>query len=336
MDQTSLDVMAGFISFVIAAILFTAIGIMICKNKRSQTQATQDPTSIIVPTPNPKQTTITVEEIASFDPSLQISMSDIIAATKNFSADLVTSDSRLGIVYKAELPNGLKLAVKKLAPDAFQGFMEFRSELEILGKLRHRNIVRLLGYCIAGAERVLIYEFFEKGNLDVCLHDLFSDCARFPLRWQTRIKILRGVANGLAYMHALEKPIIHRDVKAENIFLDSQFEAHIVDFGLARMVKAEHTHVSTRAAGTMGYMPPEYEEGFTTATVKGDVYSFGILMLEVATGRRPNLPVSMNGETTSLLKWAKDMIAQNQAKEMLDPNIWVYGSTGLDDSKILE
>ncbi|XP_024022257.1 probable receptor-like protein kinase At2g42960 [Morus notabilis] len=350
MDESAKIIMAGFLSFAFSAIILITAEIMICKSKRansSHTQATQVPNPITLPNPNPitlpNPTTITVEanvQIAplevtvSFDPSLQISLNDITTATKNFSADLITADGRFGFVYKAELPNGLKLAVKKLDPEGFHCFMEFRSELEILGKLRHRNIVRLLGYCVTGGERVLIYEFFEMGNLDICLHGLSKDssASRLTLFWEARHKIIRGVANGLAYMHDLEKPIIHRDIKAENIFLDSEFEAHIADFGLARMVEFQNTHVSTQEAGTVGYIAPEYEEGCAVARVKGDVYAFGILMLEVATGKQPRLSVSMDGKRMSFMKWARHMVAQNREREMLVPNL----GRGLDVSKIQE
>lgn len=319
------------------ATVFIAAATMICKSiraKRFRIEAIQAP----IPKPSTTLTSIAVEESVLFDPSLQISMSDIITATNNFSADLIAGDSRFGLVYKAELPNGLNLAVKKLDSSSFQCFMEFRSELEILGKLRHPNVVRLLGYCISGADRALIYEFFERGSLDICLHELYLNRAQFPLCWRTRKKIVVGVANGLAYMHDLKKPIIHRDVKSNNIFLDSQFEAHIADFGLARMVEAQHTHVSTQAAGTVGYMPPEYEEGYAVATVKGDVYSFGILMLEIATGKRPESRVAVDEKTTtSFMEWAKRMVAQNRESEMLDPNVWVWSSRrGLDESSIRE
>ncbi|PON52657.1 Serine/threonine protein kinase [Parasponia andersonii] len=326
MDPTVEAILACVAVVIIAATIISAVVLKICKVlKRVPNHPT--PTSV----PNPGLTS--VDESSSFHPSLQIiSMSEILAATKNFSPDQIIGDSRFGFVYKAELSNGLKLAIKKLHPDAFQGFMEFRSELEILGKLRHRNIAHVLGYCVSGADRILIFELFENGDLNLNLHDLWSSSernymshARFPLSWETRQKIVKGVANGLAYIHGLDKPIIHRDIKSSNVLLDSDFEARISDFGLARTIDYRHSHVSTQAAGTAGYLAPEYEEAIAVATVKGDVYSFGILMLEVATGKRPDLPVDLNGESMSFIEWARDMVAQNQEREILDPIIWVWG-----------
>ncbi|PON52666.1 Tyrosine-protein kinase, partial [Parasponia andersonii] len=152
--------------------------------------------------PNP-----TLDKSGSFHPSLQTSTSEIIAATDNFSSDLIVGYSRFGFVYMAELPSGLKLAVKKLNPYAFQCFTEFRSELEILGKIRHRNVARILGYCVSGADRILLYELHEEGNLGVhlqCANDMSYLVS--PLPCETRCKIVMGVAKGLAYMHDLDKP----------------------------------------------------------------------------------------------------------------------------------
>jgi len=257
-------------------------------------------------------------------------------STKNFSADLIIGDGSFGLVYKATLFNCSTVAIKKLDPDAFQGFREFRAEMETLGKLRHRNIVKILGYCVSGSERVLILEFVERGSLDQWIHDTSStnneQFVKIPLPWETRIKVIRGVANGLAYLHGLETPIIHRDIKASNVLLDSEFEAHIADFGLARRIDASHSHVSTQVAGTMGYMPPEYREG-AGATVKVDVYSFGILMFEVATAERPNLPKVVEEKEVWLIEWVRKMLGQNRHMEMLDSNT---PKEGLSEDQVKE
>lgn len=214
--------------------------------------------------------------------------------------------------------------------------------METLGKLRHPNIVKILGYWASGAERMLVYEFIERGNLDQWLHDLTTSSSlgyddvpmvRVLLSWEMRLKIIRGVANGLQYLHGLDKPIIHRDIKASNVLLDSDFEAHIADFGLARRIDTSHSHVSTQFAGTMGYMPPEYRDGVNVANVKVDVYSFGVLMLETATGQRPNLAVKFDNKDVGLVEWARKMVAQNAQVEMVDSNV---SREGLSEANVKE
>ncbi|KAG5530951.1 hypothetical protein RHGRI_025782 [Rhododendron griersonianum] len=247
---------------------------------------------------------------ATFDPK-PVYMAELLEATQNFSPDLIIGHGSFGSVYMAHLPNaGLTVAVKKLSPDAFQGFREFLAEMQILRGLQHPNIVTILGFCSTDSDQVLIYEYVENGSLDQWLlldtpsktprslplswktrtKTAEASRPRLPLSWETRINIVRGVANGLAYMHNLKTPIIHRNIKASKVLLDNDFEPHIADFGLAKRIDGSLSHVSTQAAGTMGYMPPEYVQGATRATATGDVYSFGILMLEISTGIRPDLP----------------------------------------------
>lgn len=323
--------MASFFVFT----LFLAFVFLICKSRKPTSRS---PGTRSVPNPV-RLTSVTVDESTSFDPSLKVSMHEIIVATKNFSPDLIVGDGSFGFVYKAQLVDGPIVAIKKLDPDAFQGFREFRAEMETLSKLRHPNLVRILGYSVCEADRILIYEFIERGNLDFWLHDSSSSTdgmssdLRPPLSWETRIRVVRGVANGLAYLHNLDKPIIHRDIKASNVLLDSEFEAHISDFGLARTIETSHSHVSTQFAGTMGYMPPEYKEGFTVATVKADVYSFGILMLETATGMRPNLPKFYGDKEMGWVEWALTMVSENRQLEMVDASI---SREGLGEANVKE
>lgn len=250
-------------------------------------------------------------------------MCELIKATNGFDPKLIIGDGSFGLVYKAKLSSGVTVAVKKLSPDAFQGLREFRAEMETLWKLGHPNIIKILGYCVSGSDRVLIYEFFEKGSLDQWLQDTSSSFRSWwvPLSWDVRVKIIKGVANGLAFLHGSKTAIVHRDIKASNVLLDNEFEAHIADFGLARTIEGSNSHVSTQAAGTMGYMPPEYLGGYTVATVKGDVYSFGVLMFEVATGKRPNWPVREDGREIWMLEWAKKRIDENKHIEIIDTSV---------------
>ncbi|XP_030544117.1 leucine-rich repeat receptor protein kinase EMS1 [Rhodamnia argentea] len=324
-------VVAAAASFIGVSLFFAFLAFTCGRRKRNRDRGVRVQTRSIA---NPGElSSIAVDESASFDPKLRISMDELRKATKNFHPQRIIGDGGFGLVFKARLSNGHTVAVKKLEPDAFQGFREFRAEMETLGKLQHSNIVKILGYCTSNSDRVLVYEFIQRGSLDQWLYDTASasengdvslsghSVERLPLSWDTRIKIIRGVASGLAYMHGLPTPIIHRDIKASNVLLDADFEAHIADFGLARTIEASQSHVSTQFAGTMGYMPPEYKEGFTAATVKADVYSFGILMFEIATGQRPNLPVMDKGEQVGLVVWARNMVDGNRQMEMVDPAV---------------
>lgn len=261
----------------------------------------------------------------SFRRDVQISVEEIEKATSNFSPDLIIGRGSFGVVYKARLSSGIVVAIKKLSPDSFQGVRKFQAEVETLGKLRHRNIVQILASLASDSQRFLVYEFTEKQSLDLWLHHDSSRNVAVPsLSWETRVKIIRGVANGLHYLHELENPIVHRNINSSNILLDSEFEAHIADFGLARMSKS--SHLSSQCAGSVGYMPPEYRNGMTVLNVKMDVYSFGVLMLETATGRRPELPVKLRGKKElELVVWAKKMVNENREIEMVNPKIMSEG-----------
>ncbi|XP_074586518.1 leucine-rich repeat receptor protein kinase MSP1-like [Curcuma longa] len=277
------------------------------------------------------------ESSASYDPSLDyISMSELVAATRNFAADGIIGDGSFGFVYKARLSSGATVAVKRLSKDAAHGVREFKAEMDTLGRIRHPNLVRMLGFCVAGHDRVLVYEYVKHGSLDQWLHEDDDEGRPRSLPWRTRLGIVRGVAAGLTFLHdGCQPAVIHRDIKASNVLLDEGFEARITDFGLARLMEAPRTHVSTQVAGTMGYMAPEYWEGATTATVKGDVYSFGILMLEVATRRRPNLGVRQEGgggrKEMLLANWARAMVEQGRIPEILDSEM---GSEDVVESEV--
>ncbi|GMH00774.1 hypothetical protein Nepgr_002613 [Nepenthes gracilis] len=325
MDSIVLAIIGAVVSFVCVTLMFLLFS-LICKIKPiSQSQGR----TVFNSSREADRSVISTDQSASFDPSLRhVSMAELIVATDNFNPKGVIGDGSFGFVYKAKLSSngGVVVALKKLDPNAFQGHREFRAEMETLGKLRHRNIVKILGYCVSGTDRILIYEFVEKGSLDRWLYNTSSSednsLILSPLSWETRVKIIRGVADGLAFMHGLETPIVHRDIKASNVLLDSDFEAHIADFGLARRIEGSHSHVSTQMAGTMGYMPPEYKIGFTAATVKADVYSFGTLMFEVASAKRPHWPTTGEDEREVwLVEWAKKRIAGNKAVEIVDGSV---------------
>ncbi|KAJ6308871.1 hypothetical protein OIU76_018458 [Salix suchowensis] len=171
----------------------------------------------------------------------------------------------------------------QLPPMPDRGEREFQAEIEIISRVHHRHLVSLFGYCITGAQRMLVYEFVPNNTLEFHLHEN----GRTTMNWSTTMRIAVGAAKGLAYLHEDCQPkIIHRDIKASNILIDNSFEAKVADFGLAKYSLDTETHVSTRVMGTFGYMAPEYASS-GKLTAKSDVYSFGVVLLELISGRRP-------------------------------------------------
>ncbi|KAJ4828232.1 hypothetical protein Tsubulata_013113 [Turnera subulata] len=208
----------------------------------------------------------------------------IAAATNNFSFSNKIGEGGFGPVYKGKLASGQEIAVKALSKDSGQGLQEFKNEVKLISKLQHRNLVRLLGCCIHEKERMLIYEYMPNGSLDFYIFNQ-KDCT--ILDWKKRFDIVVGIARGLLYLHRDSRlRIIHRDLKASNILLDSDMNPKISDFGLARMLRSNQTEVKTcRVMGTYGYMSPEYAiDG--QFSVKSDVFSFGVLLLEIVSGKK--------------------------------------------------
>ncbi|OIW02638.1 hypothetical protein TanjilG_24089 [Lupinus angustifolius] len=232
----------------------------------------------------------------------QFSYKELKAATKCFNANRIIGHGAFGTVYKGILPeNGDIVAVKRCSHNG-QGKNEFLSELSIIGTLRHRNLVRLQGWCHEKGEILLVYDLMPNGSLDKALFE-----TRTPLPWPHRRKILLGVASALAYLHQeCENQVIHRDIKTSNIMLDEGFNAKLGDFGLARQTEHDKSPDATVAAGTMGYLAPEY---LLTgkATEKTDVFSYGAVVLEVASGRRPiekdATGVGKVGVRSNLVEW---------------------------------
>ncbi|KAL9998664.1 putative protein kinase RLK-Pelle-LRR-Xb-1 family [Helianthus debilis subsp. tardiflorus] len=254
--------------------------------------------------------------IATFEQSLlRLNPNDILSATENFSRAYIIGDGGFGTVYKAVLPEGQTVAVKRLHGGRMHGEREFLAEMETIGKVKHENLVPLMGYCVFADERFLIYEYMSNGSLDVWLRNR-ADAVE-ALDWPARFNICLGSARGLAFLHHGFVPhIIHRDIKSSNILLDSMLEPRVSDFGLARIISACESHVSTMLAGTFGYIPPEYGQKMV-ATTKGDVYSFGVVMLELVTGREPT--GQTDGEGENLVGWVRAMVAKRKESEVLDP-----------------
>ncbi|XP_049365348.1 probable serine/threonine-protein kinase PIX13 [Solanum verrucosum] len=260
-------------------------------------------------------------------PNLKIySFSDLKLCTKNFKPDSVLGIGGFGTVYKGwvdektlaptKAGTGMIVAIKKLNSESTQGFEEWQSEVNFLGRLSHPNLVKLLGYCHEDKELLLVYEFMPKGSLE---NHLFRRSAAIePLSWDLRLKIAIGAARGLAFLHTSEKKVIYRDFKASNILLDGNYNAKISDFGLAKLgPSGSNSHVTTRVMGTYGYAAPEYVET-GHLYVKSDVYGFGVVVLELLTGLRALDTKRPNGEE-KLVDWVKPMLSnKRKLKSIMD------------------
>ncbi|MED6155676.1 Proline-rich receptor-like protein kinase perk4 [Stylosanthes scabra] len=243
---------------------------------------------------------------------------ELAMATGNFSDANMIGQGGFGYVYKGVFPNGKIVAVKTLKAGSGQGQREFQAEIEIISRVHHRHLVSLVGYCIAGGQRMLVYEFIPNNTLEYHLH-----AKGLPtMDWPTRMRIAIGAAKGLAYLHEDCHPrIIHRDIKAANVLLDDSFEAKVADFGLAKLTTDNNTHVSTRVMGTFGYLAPEYASS-GKLTEKSDVFSFGVMLLEILSGKRP---VDVSGAMDdSLVDWARPLLTRGLEEdgnfgELVDP-----------------
>ncbi|CAN8239480.1 unnamed protein product [Cochlearia groenlandica] len=241
---------------------------------------------------------------------------ELLKATNNFSQANIIGCGGFGLVYKATLDNGTKLAVKKLTGDYGLMEKEFKAEVEVLSRAKHENLVALQGYCVHDSARILIYSFMENGSLDYWLHE--NPEGPSQLDWPKRLNIIRGASCGLAYMHQICEPhIVHRDIKSSNILLDGNFKAYLADFGLSRLIHPYRTHVTTELVGTLGYIPPEYGQAWV-ATLRGDVYSFGVVMLELLTGKRP-MEVFRPKVSRELVSWVNQMRREGKQDEVFDP-----------------
>ncbi|CAN1126021.1 Proline-rich receptor-like protein kinase PERK1 [Linum perenne] len=232
---------------------------------------------------------------------------ELARATDGFCEANLLGQGGFGYVHRGVLPNGKEVAIKQLKAGSGQGEREFQAEVEIISRVHHKHLVSLVGYCITGSERLLVYEFVPNNTLEFHLHAK----GRPTMEWPARLKIALGSAKGLAYLHEDCHPkIIHRDIKSANILLDFKFEAMVADFGLAKFSSDTNTHVSTRVMGTFGYMAPEYASS-GKLTEKSDVFSFGVMLLELITGRRP-VDTTHTYMDDSLVDWARPLLSRAQ------------------------
>lgn len=263
-------------------------------------------------------------------PNLEVfTLAELKNATRNFRRDTLVGEGGFGRVFKGLVSDktfalakkagiGMAVAIKRLNPESMQGFEEWQSEVNFLGRLSHSNLINLLGYCWEKNELLLVYEYMQKGSLD---QHIFKKGKGEPLPWATRLNIMIGAARGLLFLHTLEVQLIFRDFKCSNILLDADFHAKLSDFGMSKIGPVgDNTHVSTRVMGTYGYAAPEYM-ATGHLTVKVDVYGFGVVLLEILTGQRV-LDLSRLAGKHNLVDWVKPFLTKNdQVKKIIDPQI---------------
>nr|DAD37556.1 TPA_asm: hypothetical protein HUJ06_008197 [Nelumbo nucifera] len=257
-----------------------------------------------------------VEGDKSHEDFPSIPLNTIRVATDNFSNINKLGEGGFGPVYKGVLGDGKEIAVKRLSRNSGQGLEEFKTEVTLIAKLQHKNLVRLLGYCINVEEKLLVYEYMPNASLD---NFLFDPTRGEQLDWKSRLHIICGVARGLLYLHEDSRlKIIHRDLKASNVLLDHEMNPKISDFGMARIFGGNQNQANTnRVVGTYGYMAPEYAmEGLFST--KSDVFSFGVLLLEIVSGKR-NSGFHLSEHGLSLLAYAWRLWCDDKGLELMDP-----------------
>ncbi|XP_065876869.1 LRR receptor-like serine/threonine-protein kinase FEI 1 [Euphorbia lathyris] len=262
--------------------------------------------------------------IVMFHGDLPYSSRDIIKKLENLNEEHIIGCGGFGTVYKLAMDDGSVFALKRILKlnEGFDRY--FERELEILGSIKHRYLVNLRGYCNSPTSKLLIYDFLPGGSLDEALHERAEQ-----LDWDARLNIILGAAKGLAYLHHDCSPrIIHRDIKSSNILLDGNLEARVSDFGLAKLLEDKESHITTIVAGTFGYLAPEYMQS-GRATEKTDVYSFGVLMLEVLSGKRPT-DASFIEKGLNIVGWLNFLVTEDRQREIVDTNCEGVQTESLD------
>ncbi|XP_019459040.1 PREDICTED: L-type lectin-domain containing receptor kinase S.4-like isoform X2 [Lupinus angustifolius] len=255
------------------------------------------------------------------------SYQELKKATKGFKEKGLLGQGGFGKVFKGTLPNSkTEVAVKRVSHESKQGLREFVSEIASIGRLRHRNLVQLLGWCRRRGDLLLVYDFMANGSLDKYLFDE----PEIVLSWEQRFKIIKDVASGILYLHeGYEQVVIHRDVKASNVLLDSELNGRLGDFGLARLYEHGANPSTTRVVGTLGYLAPELPRT-GRATTGSDVYAFGALLLEVACGRRP-IELKALPEELVLVDWIWDRYKEGRIFDVIDPKL----NGNFDENEVL-
>ncbi|KAL2939533.1 LRR receptor-like serine/threonine-protein kinase RPK2, partial [Bienertia sinuspersici] len=253
---------------------------------------------------------------------VELTYDNVVSATGNFSIRNLIGTGGFGSTYKAELVPGYLVAVKRLSIGRFQGIQQFEAEIKTLGRVRHKNLVTLIGYYVGDTEMFLIYNYLSGGNLETFIHERSAK----NVKWPEIYKITADVAHALAYLHYSCVPrIVHRDIKPSNILLDEELNAYLSDFGLARLLEVSQTHATTDVAGTFGYVAPEYA---TTCRVsdKADVYSFGVVLLELMSGKKTLDPsFSEYGNGFNIVGWAMLLMDEDRCSEFFYSELWESG-----------
>ncbi|KAK1368446.1 Cysteine-rich RLK (RECEPTOR-like protein kinase) 25 [Heracleum sosnowskyi] len=270
-DNNTRTIIIVVVAVIVSFVILLFVLVCIVKRKRKQRIYTR------------RSQNDNVEDISTVE-SLQYDFSMVQAATNGFSDSNKLGEGGFGSVYKGTFQNGQEIAVKRLSRGSNQGQQEFINEVILVAKLHHRNLVRLIGFCFEGIERLLIYEFMPNASLD---QFIFDSVKRSYLDWERRYKIIGGIARGILYLHEdSQLRIIHRDLKASNVLLDAEMNPKIADFGMARLFNLDETQgITNRVVGTYGYMAPEYAM-YGQFSVKSDVFSFGVLVLEILSGQK--------------------------------------------------
>ncbi|KAL9246411.1 hypothetical protein vseg_019950 [Gypsophila vaccaria] len=262
-------------------------------------------------------------------PSLKVfSFNDLKTATTNFRPDSLVGEGEFGYVFKGwidahTLPpsqpgSGMVVAVKKLKPEGFQGHKEWLTEVNYRSQLHHPNLVKLIGYCVEGDHRFWVYEFMQRGSLE---NHLFRR-GQQPISWATRIKVAIGAAKGLSFLHDTESEVVYCDFKASSVLLDADFHAKLSDFGLATARPTDcHSHVSTQVMCGQGYAAPEYEATGASLCLHSNVYSYGVVLLELLTGRRA-FDKSKVTDEQNLVEWAQPCLGHRRKLfRIMDPKL---------------
>lgn len=262
---------------------------------------------------------VTVEGATSSSKARTFTYKELVAATDNFRSDCFLGEGGFGKVFKGILLDTSEVvAIKQLDRNGLQGIREFVVEVLTLSLADHPNLVKLIGYCAEGDQRLLVYEYMPLGSLESHLHDLRSK--QTALDWNTRMKIAAGAARGLEYLHdKMKPPVIYRDLKCSNILLGEGYHPKLSDFGLAKVGPVgDNTHVSTRVMGTYGYCAPDYAMT-GQLTFKSDIYSFGVVLLEIITGRKA-IDSTKDGREQNLVAWARPLFKDRRKfSQMADP-----------------